>query len=141
MNLPKISFSRPSFSLRFFVYVLFGLIILILAAEGGYYFYYRFQHQFDKKMITGRIKTKKDKVLLIERFGKNVDREIKVEIAPDAKVVKAVPSDGSQQSEILNPADFLNALNVGEMVSLLRLRPRLLKEPIANVIIWRTGTD
>lgn len=36
MNLPKVSLSRPRFSLRFFVYFLFGLVILILAAEGGY---------------------------------------------------------------------------------------------------------
>lgn len=39
MNLPRIRFSRPSFSPRFFIYFLFSLVILILAFEGGYYFW------------------------------------------------------------------------------------------------------
>lgn len=39
MNLPRISFSRPSFSLRFFIYSLFGLVLLALLIEGGYYFW------------------------------------------------------------------------------------------------------
>ena len=39
LTLPRISFSKPTFSLRFFIYVLFGLIILVLLAEGGYYFW------------------------------------------------------------------------------------------------------
>lgn len=38
MNLPKISISKPSFSFRFFIYFLFGLVVLVLAVEGGYYF-------------------------------------------------------------------------------------------------------
>lgn len=39
MNLPKISISRPPFSPRFFIYFLLGLVILVLLAEGGYYFW------------------------------------------------------------------------------------------------------
>lgn len=39
MNLPRISISRPPFSPRLFIYFLFGLIILVLVAEGGYYFW------------------------------------------------------------------------------------------------------
>lgn len=39
MNLPKIIFTRPRFSLRFFIYLLFGLVILVLLVEGGYFFY------------------------------------------------------------------------------------------------------
>jgi len=39
MNLPRISLSQPSFSFRFFLYFLFGLVLLVLAAEGGYYFW------------------------------------------------------------------------------------------------------
>jgi len=39
MNLPRISFTRPTFSPRFFLYFLFGLVILILVAEGGYYYW------------------------------------------------------------------------------------------------------
>jgi len=49
MNLPKISLSRPRFSLRFFVYLLFGLIVLTLVAEGGYYFWG--QHSRTKSSI------------------------------------------------------------------------------------------
>lgn len=37
MNLPKIKFSKSSFSLRFFIYFVFGLVILALLVEGGYY--------------------------------------------------------------------------------------------------------
>lgn len=36
-NIPTIKF--PRFSLRFFIYFLFGLALLILLAEGGYYFW------------------------------------------------------------------------------------------------------
>lgn len=39
MNLPIINLSRPRFSLRFFIYFLFGLITIVLIAEGGYYFW------------------------------------------------------------------------------------------------------
>lgn len=39
MNLPNISFFRPSFSPRFFIYCLFSLILLVLAVEGGYYYW------------------------------------------------------------------------------------------------------
>ena len=39
MNLPKISISRSSFSSRFFIYFLFGLVILVLLIEGGYFLY------------------------------------------------------------------------------------------------------
>lgn len=40
MILPKIKFSKPTtFSLRFFIYLLFGLILLVLLAEGGYFLY------------------------------------------------------------------------------------------------------
>lgn len=49
MNLPKINISRSSFSPRFFVYSLFGLMILILLAEGGYYFWVR---QKEQKIIS-----------------------------------------------------------------------------------------
>lgn len=37
MNLPRISLSRPRFSPRFFIYFLFGIVILVLLVEGGYY--------------------------------------------------------------------------------------------------------
>lgn len=36
----------PRFSLRFFIYFLFGLVILILAIEGGYYFWIQRQRSF-----------------------------------------------------------------------------------------------
>jgi len=39
MNLPKISLFKPQFNPRFFIYFLFGLVLLILLAEGGYYFW------------------------------------------------------------------------------------------------------
>lgn len=38
MNLPKISITRPSFSPRFFIYFVFGLVLLVLIAEGAYYY-------------------------------------------------------------------------------------------------------
>jgi len=38
MNLPVFRLSKPSFSPRFFIYVLFLLVILILIAEGTYFF-------------------------------------------------------------------------------------------------------
>lgn len=37
MNLPNFRLSRPSFTPRFFIYFLFGLILLVLLVEGGYY--------------------------------------------------------------------------------------------------------
>jgi len=39
MNLPKINLSRPSFTPRFFIYLLFGLVIMMLLVEGGYFLY------------------------------------------------------------------------------------------------------
>lgn len=56
MNLPKISFSRPQFSPRFFIYLLFGVVILVLAAEGGYYFWIqkRVERQQTKNPVIAR---------------------------------------------------------------------------------------
>lgn len=39
LGLPNFRFRLPRFSFRFFIYFLFGLMILVLAVEGGYYFW------------------------------------------------------------------------------------------------------
>lgn len=56
MNLPEIRFSKPSFSPRFFLYLFFGLIILVLAIEGGYYFWIqkRARNQQTKNPVIAR---------------------------------------------------------------------------------------
>lgn len=56
MNLPRIRFSRPLFSPRFFIYFLFGLVILVLAVEGGYYFWVqkRLKRQQSKNPVIAR---------------------------------------------------------------------------------------
>lgn len=139
MNLPRISLSRPSFSPRFFIYFLFGLIILILVTEGGYYFYYHFQHQFDNVPITGRVKAREGRVLLIEQMSNSVEKKIRVEVAPNAEFFKRTAFGGSK---LPSAPDFLNDLNIDDIVILLELRPRLLREPIVTkIILFQLGPE
>lgn len=136
MNLPEIRFTRPRFSLRFFIYLLFGLVILVLTVEGGYYFYYRFQHQFGNMLIIGRVKAKEGRVLLIEQKSNPAGKKIRVEVAPDARFFERTVFGSSETAEILSSTpDFLNDLDIDDIVILLELKPRLLKEPMVTKII------
>lgn len=132
MNLPSFRFSKPSFSPRFLIYFLFGLIVLALVAEGGYYFYYCFLHQFDGRTIMGTVKAKEGRVLLIEQVNNSGGKKIRVEVAPNAEFFKRTAFGGSKLPSV---PDFLNDLDIDDIVILLEMRPRLLREPIVTKII------
>lgn len=110
MNLPETEISRPRFSLRFFIYLLFGLVILILAVEGGYYFWLKNKEvTFPKSeeqiqpqatnevttewihLIEGEIKEIREGTLIITVVNDfnspiHIPEEVEIEVSSEAKI-------------------------------------------------------
>ena len=99
MNLPEIRFSKLSFSPRFFIYFLFGLVILVLLAEGGYYFFQRKKatrpaHTDWVNLIEGEIKEIRERTLILSvKDTSLIPKKIEIELADNARIFVSPSGD------------------------------------------------
>lgn len=99
MNLPKIKFIRPSSSPRSFIYFLFGLVILILLAEGGYYLFFQKKvakpaHTDWVNLIEGEIKEIRERTLIIlVKDNSLMPKKVEIELADNARIF--IPPSGN----------------------------------------------
>lgn len=150
-----INLRLPRFSLRFFVYFLFSLVILVLVAEGAYYFWLQNKEvTFPKSeeqiqpqatneittewinLIEGEIKEIREGALIISvvnDFGSPIPipKEVEIEVASEAKIIPV------GELEELPPILFTD-LKIGDIIqagSLTRLTERKFKaESIALMV-------
>lgn len=114
-------------SLRLFLFVLFALVILVLAAEGGYYFLVqrkekaRLQATDWVNLIEGRINKIDGRTLIItvNDFNSLIPKKVEIEVASDAIVIIPIPEHGrlipGKEFEEMQPILFTD-LKVGDTI-------------------------
>lgn len=88
VNIPAPQPSR--FSLRFFIYFLFGLVLLVLVVEGGYYFFQirkgtRPVNTVWGELIEGKVNEIKERTLVVTvKDNSLIPKKVEIEVAGDA---------------------------------------------------------
>ena len=120
MNLPRISLSKPSFSPRFFIYFLFGLVILVLAVEGGYYFWTqrkekaRLQATDWVNLIEGKINKIEGRTLIItvNDFNSVIPRKVEIEVDSETEIFITPSPEEFKKFLLLSEEEFVRQLDV-----------------------------
>lgn len=119
MSLPKISFSKPSFSSRFFLYLLFGLIVLVLATEGGYYFWIqrkekaRWQATNWVNLIEGKINKIEGRSLIItvNDFNSLIPKKVEIEVDSEATIFIFPSPEEFEKLSLVSEEEFERQLD------------------------------
>lgn len=84
----------PRLSLRLFLFILFALVILVLVAEGGYYFWIQRKKQVEWQatdwvdLIEGQINEIKGRTLIItvNDFNSLIPKKVEIEVDSEADI-------------------------------------------------------
>lgn len=90
----------PRFTFRTFLFVLFGLVLLVLLVEGGYYYFSqirkgaRLVNTVWDELIEGQINEIKGKTLVITvKDNSLIPKKVEIEVASDARIFIVPPRD------------------------------------------------